>query len=86
MRDPVDTCLSCFSLLFSEDQPFAYDLAELGRYYKAYEALMVHWHAVLPRGSMLEVQYEDLVTDLERQARRQNGVEGQQQQFGLSGQ
>nr|WP_291715742.1 sulfotransferase [Bradyrhizobium sp.] len=33
-RDPVDTCLSCFSLLFSEGQPFAYDLAELGRYYR----------------------------------------------------
>lgn len=69
-RDPVDTCLSCFSLLFSEDQPFAYDLAELGRYYRAYEALMAHWHAILPQGSMLEVQYEDLVTDIEGQSRR----------------
>ncbi len=69
-RDPVDTCLSCFSLLFSEDQPFAYDLAELGRYYKAYEALMAHWRAILPQGSMLELQYEDLVADIEAQARR----------------
>jgi len=69
-RDPVDTCLSCFSLLFSEEQPFAYDLAEVGRYYKAYEALMAHWRAVLPQGAMLELQYEDLVKDLEGQARR----------------
>jgi tetratricopeptide (TPR) repeat protein len=69
-RDPVDTCLSCFSLLFSEDQPFAYDLAELGRYYKAYDALMVHWRDILPQGSMLEMQYEDLVTDIEGQSRR----------------
>ena len=42
-RDPVDTCFSCFSLLFSEGQPFAYELAELGRYYRAYDALMSHW-------------------------------------------
>src|SRR5216684_3768239 len=69
-RDAVDTCLSCYSLLFAEDQPFAYDLGELGRYYKAYEALMDHWRSVLPPERMLEVRYEDLVEDLEGQARR----------------
>jgi len=69
-RHPVDTCLSCFSLLFAEDQPFAYDLGEIGRYYKAYETMMAHWRAVLPRGRILEVQYEDIVGDLAGQARR----------------
>lgn len=69
-RDPVDTCLSCFSLLFGDDLPYAYDLAELGRYYRAYAALMRHWHAVLPEGVMLDVRYEDVVADLEGQARR----------------
>ncbi|MGA2125670.1 MAG: tetratricopeptide repeat protein [Xanthobacteraceae bacterium] len=69
-RDPVDTCLSCFSLLFAGDQPYAYDLGELGRYYRAYEALMAHWRDVLPPGTMLEVRYEDVVDDLEGQARR----------------
>jgi hypothetical protein len=69
-RDPVDTCLSCFSKLFSGQQPFAYDLAELGRYYRAYEALMAHWRQVLPPGMMLEVHYEDVVADVEGQARR----------------
>ena len=39
-RDPVDTCLSCFSKLFAGELNFTYDLAELGRYYRAYEALM----------------------------------------------
>jgi tetratricopeptide (TPR) repeat protein len=68
-RDPVDTCFSCFSLLFTGDQPFAYDLGELGRYYRSYAALMEHWRNVLPRGVMIEVQYEDLVTDIEGQAR-----------------
>jgi tetratricopeptide (TPR) repeat protein len=69
-RDPVDNCLSCYSLLFSEGQPFAYDLAELGRYYRAYEALMQHWRSVLPPATMLEVRYEDLVGDLEGQGRQ----------------
>jgi tetratricopeptide (TPR) repeat protein len=69
-RNAVDTCLSCYSLLFAEEQPFAYDLGELGRYHKAYEALMAHWRRVLPAERMLEVRYEDLVEDLEGQARR----------------
>ncbi len=69
-RDPVDTCLSCFSKLFSGRQPFAYDLGELGRYYRAYAELMAHWRRVLPPGVMLEVRYEDVVADVEGQARR----------------
>jgi tetratricopeptide (TPR) repeat protein len=69
-RNALDTCLSCYSLLFAEDQPYAYDLCELGRYYRAYEATMRHWRSVLPPGRMLEVQYEDLVNDPEGHARR----------------
>jgi tetratricopeptide (TPR) repeat protein len=69
-RDPLDTCFSCFSLLFSGNQPYAYDLGELGRYYRAYDRLMTHWRTVLPEGVMIEVNYEDLVDDLEIYARR----------------
>jgi tetratricopeptide (TPR) repeat protein len=69
-RDPLDTCVSCFSLLFTGSQPFAYDLAELGRYYRGYEKVMEHWHKVLPPGAMIDVVYEDLVDDLEGEARR----------------
>jgi tetratricopeptide (TPR) repeat protein len=70
MRDPVDTCVSCFSKLFSAEQNHTYDLAELGRYYGRYEKLMAHWRRVLPEGRMLDVRYEDVVADLEGQARR----------------
>jgi tetratricopeptide (TPR) repeat protein len=63
-RDPLDTCFSCFSQLFVEDLPYAYDLGELGRHCRAYEALMAHWGAVIPQSAMLEVAYENVVAHL----------------------
>jgi tetratricopeptide (TPR) repeat protein len=69
-RAPVDTCLSCFSLLFAQGQEFTYELGELGRYYRAYQKLLDHWQDVLPPGTILDVNYEDVVNDLESQARR----------------
>jgi hypothetical protein len=69
-RDPRDTALSCFSILFALGHAYTYDLGELGRYIAAYQRLMEHWRQVLPDGAMLEVQYEELVGDLETEARR----------------
>ena len=69
-RDPVDTCLSCFAKLFRGPVPYAYDLAELGRYYRAYEGLMDHWRQVLPPGVLFEIRYEDIVHDATVQIRR----------------
>jgi tetratricopeptide (TPR) repeat protein len=69
-RHPLDACLSCYSTLFAENLPYAYDLAELGRYWRAYDGLMEAWRGVLPGALMLEVSYEDVVADLERQTRR----------------
>lgn len=70
MRNPVDTCLSAYSKLFKDDMPHSYDLAEIGRYYKKYEELMAHWRRVLPAGTMLDVQYENVVADAETNARK----------------
>ena len=70
MRDPIDTCVSCYSKLFESGLEFTYDLAELGRYYRSYRGLMDHWRSVLPPGAILAVSYEDVVDDLEGQARR----------------
>ena len=70
VRDPVDTCISCFSKLFTFEMKFTYDLAELGRYYRWYSELMAHWRSVLPADAMLDVRYEDVVNDLEGQAKR----------------
>ena len=41
---------------------------ELGEYYLEYDRMMAHWHAVLP-GRVLDVDYERVVADLEREAR-----------------
>lgn len=69
-RDPADTCFACFRQLFTGRLDFTYDLTELGRYYRAYAGLMEHWRQVLPAGQMLEVQYEELVAEPEREMRR----------------
>ena len=68
-RHPLDSCLGSYKQLFARGQPFTYDLYELGEYYLQYDRLMAHWHAVLP-GRVLDVQYEDVVADLEGQVRR----------------
>jgi len=68
-RDPLDTCLSCYFLRFGQGQAFAYDLADLGRYYRDYARLMEHWRRVLP-SPLLEVPYEALVADQEGWSRR----------------
>jgi len=70
LRDPVDTCVSCYSKLFTASQLFSYDLGELGRHYSRYADLMAHWRSVFPEGSVLDVVYEDVVNDPEGQARR----------------
>jgi len=67
-RDPLDTCFSCYTKNFAERQAFAYDLGELGAFYRAYAALMAHWRAVLPPECFLEVDYEAVIDDLEGEA------------------
>jgi tetratricopeptide (TPR) repeat protein len=68
-RHPLDSCVSSYKMLFSRGQKFSYDLRELGEYYLQYQRLMDHWHAVLP-GLVLDVDYEQLVGDVEGQVRR----------------
>jgi len=68
-RHPLDSCLGAYKQLFASGQPFTYDMTELAEYYLQYQRLMDHWHAVMP-GFMLDVHYEDVVTDLEGQVRR----------------
>jgi hypothetical protein len=69
LRDPIDTCFSCFRHLFRDRNETTYDLAAMGRYYVAYRELMNYWDSVLP-GRVVHVRYEDLLDDPEAQIRR----------------
>jgi len=69
VRDPRDTCVSCYTTSFQSDRGFTCDLTELGQTYRLYWQLMTHWRAVLP-GGLFEVRYENLVSDLDIEARR----------------
>jgi len=68
-RNPIDTCLSNFRILFGERMEYTYKLEDIGRYYLAYDRMMKHWAKVLP-GRFLDFQYEDVVADIDTQARR----------------
>ncbi|HYD36407.1 MAG TPA: sulfotransferase [Allosphingosinicella sp.] len=68
-RHPLGCCFSNFKQHFARGQGFSYDLAELGRYYRAYVELMRHFDAVLP-GRIHRVIYERLVEDPEGEVRR----------------
>ena len=69
VRDPIDTCLSCFFQNFGNPHPFALDLRHLGQYYREYQRLMAHWASVLPV-PLFELRYEELTADQEATSRR----------------
>ncbi len=69
VRDPMDACYAVFKTLFFNAYDFSYDLDDLAEYYIAYHRTMRHWHEVMP-GRILDVRYEDLVTDTGNQTRR----------------
>lgn len=68
-RDPLDTCFSIYGHDFSGDHAYAYNQANLGRYFREYERLMNHWQSVLP-GNILDVQYEELIANQEAETKR----------------
>tara|TARA_R110002096_G_scaffold201273_3_gene385625 strand:+ start:493 stop:2334 length:1842 start_codon:yes stop_codon:yes gene_type:complete len=69
-RDPMDTCFSCYNRRFGRSQNFSYDQHELGAFYSTYLKFMDHWRNVLPAHRFIEVNYEDIVNDLDGHSRR----------------
>jgi tetratricopeptide (TPR) repeat protein len=70
VRDPLDTCLSCYETRFRRGSLFSYDLRELGLSHRAQDQLAQHWRKVLPSDRFTQVSYEAMVEDLEGEARR----------------
>jgi len=69
LRDPIDTCLSCYLQNFAGSSTKFCDLRHIGHYYRHYRKLADHWSKVLDI-PILDMQYEELVADQERQSRR----------------
>jgi hypothetical protein len=68
-RHPMDTCFAMYKQVFTWAYKFSYTLENLARYYVAYDRLRTHWRRLLgPR--LIEVRYEKLVADQERQTRK----------------
>lgn len=68
-RNPMAAGYAMFKTYFRMGYPFSYDLDDIGRYMGAYVRLMRHWRAVAG-DRILDVAYEDVVADIEGQARR----------------
>jgi hypothetical protein len=49
---------------------FTLDLSDLVHYYREHQRIMAHWRSVLPRGFILDVPYEELVSDQESWSRK----------------
>jgi Flp pilus assembly protein TadD len=68
-RHPMGACVANYRQLYAQGKYQTYDLVDLAEYFLEYTRIMDHWQEVLP-GRVLRVQYEDVVADLEGQARR----------------
>ena len=68
-RDALDCCWSNFKMMFAEGHVAANDQQAIARFYRDYVRMMEAVDTALP-GGILRVGYEDLVNDLEGQARR----------------
>jgi len=69
VRDPLDTCVSCWFTDFAHGQNFAGDLGDLGHHHRLYRSLMRHWRA-LAADRIVDVGHEDLVAAPEPALRR----------------
>jgi hypothetical protein len=65
----MDSCFASFKQLFAEAYYHSYDQEEMARHHVRYRRLMDRWRALLG-DRILDVAYEDVVADIEPNARR----------------
>jgi hypothetical protein len=69
-RHPLDACWAIYKAHFQGKFVFSYHQVELAEYYLAYRRLSRHWRATLPPDVLLEINYEDIVSDQSAASRR----------------
>ncbi len=67
-RDPMDTCVSCFTHHFNDAHGYARDLNTLGLYYREYDRLLRHWSDTLNL-KIFDLHYENMIADQEGMSR-----------------
>jgi hypothetical protein len=65
VRDPLDTCFSCYSHHFMSGVPYAQRFKDLAAFAKLEQRVWEHWSKTLDL-PMLEVRYEQLVAEPDR--------------------
>lgn len=68
-RSPMDHCISIYRQNLTGHYPYAYDLKEIGAYYRLHESLMSRYRAIIPADRLHTVEYEALVADQEAETR-----------------
>ena len=68
-RDILDQCFSMYSVRFTGSHSYAYDLEDLGKYYRLYEDLMNYWNHLYPH-MIYEVSYENVVNNQEYETKK----------------
>jgi tetratricopeptide (TPR) repeat protein len=68
-RDPRDVGLSCYFNNFVSGHEWSNDLRDIAVQIREADRIVAHWRQTLP-GPLMEVQYEDLVGNLELESRR----------------
>jgi tetratricopeptide (TPR) repeat protein len=72
-RGAMDSCLSNYRQLLTVQHSYyqyTYDLDGTASFYRLFDDLMAHWREHLPEDRFLEIDYENIVLDQERQTRR----------------
>ena len=64
-RNPIDTCLSIYTTFLGSGTQFAYSKENIVGYYRTYFRTMEYWRTVISPEQMIEIDYEDLVTNKE---------------------
>lgn len=69
VRGAADSCVASYKHLFAEAYPHSYNQEEMARHHVRYRQLMEQWRSVMG-DRLLDIHYEDAVTDLEPIARQ----------------
>ena len=68
-RDPMDTCLALYKQVYFR---YSYTFDDMAEYVSAFDRLVRHWASLLD-GRLMEISYENLVSQPEQELRRLMG-------------